>query len=327
MLTAIKNILPGTVTSVVVGLVALFLSQYYAAPSMLFALLLGIAMSFLYQQEKCIAGIEFTACHILRIGVALLGFRIALSDLVTMGWKTTFLLIIVITSTIFLGVFLARLLGLQKRFGMLTGGAVGICGASAAMAISAVLPEGRDKDRDTSLTIIGVTSLSTIAMLAYPIAAKMLGLDESQTGVFLGATIHDVAQVVGAGYSVSEQTGDLAILTKLIRVAFLMPVVVCILLLVKLKFTGPTTASTPGFPGFLIAFVVFMLVNSTVNIPKQISAIATDISQFSLVIAIAAIGMKSNISQITQVGIKPIILIVVETLWIAVLVLACIWFV
>ena len=70
-----------------------------------------------------------------------------------------------------------------------------------------------------------------------------------------------------------------------------------------------------------------MLVNSTVNIPKQISAIATDISQFSLVIAIAAIGMKSNISQITQVGIKPIILIVVETLWIAVLVLACIWFV
>jgi uncharacterized integral membrane protein (TIGR00698 family) len=327
VLTAIKNILPGTVTSVVVGLVALFLSQYYAAPSMLFALLLGIAMSFLYQQEKCIAGIEFTACHTLRIGVALLGFRIALSDLVTMGWKTTFFLIIAITSTIFLGVFLARLLGLQKRFGMLTGGAVGICGASAALAISAVLPEDRDKDRDTSLTIIGVTSLSTIAMLAYPIAAKMLGLDESQTGVFLGATIHDVAQVVGAGYSVSEQTGDLAILTKLIRVAFLMPVVVCILLLVKLKFTGPTTASAPGFPGFLIAFVVFMLVNSTINIPEQISAIATDISQFCLVIAIAAIGMKSNISQITQVGIKPIILIVVETLWIAVLVLACIWFV
>ena len=324
MLASIKTLLPGLVASVLVGLAALFLSQHYAAPAMLFALLLGIALSFVYQKKPCTEGIEFTACHVLRVGVALLGFRIALNDLVSMGWKTTVLLVVAITSTILIGIILARILGLQKRFGVLTGGSVGICGASAAMAISAVLPEGRDKDRDTLLTIIGVTTLSTIAMVIYPIFAGMLGLDDTQTSVFLGATIHDVAQVVGAGYSVSEEAGDLATLTKLVRVAFLMPVVVCILLVIRLKFTPAKEAKTPGVPGFLIAFVCFMLLNSAVDIPTQITSYVTDISRFALVVAIAAIGMKSNLAQITEVGFKPVVILVAESIWIAVLVLACI---
>ncbi|GAB2706894.1 hypothetical protein GCM10027170_40240 [Aliiglaciecola aliphaticivorans] len=86
------------------------------------------------------------------------------------------------------------------------------------------------------MTIIGVTALSTLSMILYPIFASQLNLDQTQTGIFLGATIHDVAQVVGAGYSVSDQSGDLVTLTKLVRVAFLMPVVISVLLVLKLKF-------------------------------------------------------------------------------------------
>ncbi|WP_158968032.1 YeiH family protein [Paraglaciecola sp. L3A3] len=313
--------LPGIIVSIIVGLAALFLSEHYGAPAMLFALLLGIAMSFLYEGTNCKQGVEFTASHILRIGVALLGLRVAFGDLLVLGWKTGLLLVVAIVSTIGVGMLLAKAFGLQKRFGVLTGGAVGICGASAAMAISAVLPNDKNKDRDTLLTIIGVTAFSTIAMVLYPIVARLFNLDDVSTSIFLGGTIHDVAQVVGAGYSVSEPAGDLATLTKLVRVAFLMPVVLCILLVFKLNIDQGMKAGGPKIPAFLVGFVLLMTINSFVSVPEFITSGAEDISRFALVISIAAIGMKSNLSQILTVGIRPIILLLLETLWIAGLIL------
>ncbi|XOV78522.1 MAG: YeiH family protein [Aestuariibacter sp.] len=329
-LTALKQkyreLWPGIFVSIITGLAALFLSEHYGAPAMLFALLLGIALSFLYQDTKCKAGIEFTACHVLRIGVALLGLRIAFDDLVSLGWQTALFLIVAVTTTIIFGIFLARILGLDKRFGALTGGSVGICGASAAMAISAVLPNNQHRERDTLLTIIGVTSLSTIAMVAYPILAGYLELTETETSVFLGGTIHDVAQVVGAGYSVSDQTGDLSVLTKLVRVSFLMPVVLCFLLVLKLNTDKQTEqGKAPGLPGFLIAFIALMVLNSFINVPEIVTTSATEVSRFALVVAITAIGMKSNLAQLTQVGLKPILLMVAETVWIAIFILLCLF--
>jgi uncharacterized integral membrane protein (TIGR00698 family) len=317
----IKTKLPGVFISIIAGLAALFLSEHYGAPAMLFALLLGIAMSFLYEGTKCKEGIEFAACHLLRVGVGLLGLRIAFADLSSLGWKTALLLVVAIVSTIGIGIVFAKALGLQKRFGVLTGGAVGICGASAAMAIAAVLPDSKDKDRDTLLTIVGVTAMSTVAMVMYPILAGILNLSINDTSIFLGGTIHDVAQVVGAGYSVSEQTGDLATLTKLVRVAFLMPVVVCVLLVLKVNFDKTSEAQPPGIPGFLIAFVVLMTVNSLVDLPEVVTQSGTEISRFALVISIAAIGMKSNLKQLLEVGLKPILLLLIETIWIAALIL------
>ena len=158
-------------------------------------------------------------------------------------------------------------------------------------------------------------------MVLYPIVAQLLNLSPTHTSIFLGGTIHDVAQVVGAGYSVSEETGDLATLTKLVRVAFLMPVVVCILLVLRMNLDKTSDAKPPGIPAFLIAFVVLMTINSLVDLPENVTQGATDISRFALVISIAAIGMKSNLGQLLQVGLKPILLLVLETLWIAGLIL------
>ena len=318
----IRSVLPGIWISVIVGLAALFLSEHYGAPAMLFALLLGIALSFVYEETSCKAGIEFTACHILRIGVALLGLRIALSDLTVLGWQTAVLLLLAILSTLLVGSILAKWMGLPARFGVLTGGAVGICGASAAMAISAVLPKNAETERDTLLTIIGVTSLSTIAMVIYPMIAGFLELDATATSIFLGGTIHDVAQVVGAGYSVSDQTGDLATLTKLVRVAFLMPVVIAIILVFRAQIKRQSASSkihdaSFAVPGFLIAFVVLVIVNSSVDLPTSITQAASEFSRFALVVAIGAIGMKSNLRQLLTVGAKPILILVGETVWIA----------
>ena len=326
-----KTLLPGCFVAIITGLAALFLSEHYGAPAMLFALLLGIALSFLYEGTQCKAGIEFTASHILRVGIALLGLRIAFGDLVSLGWQTAIMLVIATVSTILLGMLAAKVLGLRKRFGLLTGGAVGICGASAAMAICAVLPQSKENERDTLLTIIGVTAFSTLAMVIYPFIAGLLNLDQTSTSIFLGGTIHDVAQVVGAGYSVSEQTGDLATLTKLVRVAFLLPVILCILLVIKLKLQNTKASlepqvTSPGLPLFLVAFVILMSVNSVFIIPADITQSANTLSRFALIIAITAIGMKSNLKQLLNVGFKPFILLAIETLWIAGFILLCLYF-
>ena len=318
-----REIFPGAFVAIITGLAALFLSQHYGAPAMLFALLLGIAMSFLYDDPKCKYGIEFTATQVLRLGVALLGLRIAFNDVASLGWQTALLLVFAIGSTVLFGIALSKALGFSKRFGALTGGSVAICGASAAMAISAVLPKNKFAETNTLLTVIGVTSLSTICMVAYPILASYLGLTEYETSIFLGGTIHDVAQVVGAGYSVSEETGDLSTLTKLVRVAFLMPVVLCFLLVLKAnEHIDKEDGEAPGLPTFLVAFVILMCLNSLADLPRVITTTATEFSRFALVVAIAAIGMKSNLKQLTTVGVRPIILMVAETLWIALIILA-----
>ncbi|MFT5814018.1 MAG: putative integral membrane protein (TIGR00698 family) [Psychroserpens sp.] len=318
--------LPGISIAIITGLAALFLSEHYGAPAMLFALLLGIAMSFLYEESPCKEGIEFTSSFVLRVGVALLGLRLAFTDLISLGWETIAILAAAIGTTILFGIFLAKKLGLSKSFGTLTGGSVAICGASAAMAITAVLPDHKNKERDTLLTVIGVTSLSTIAMVVYPLIATYLGLDETQSGLFLGGTIHDVAQVVGAGYSISESTGDISTLVKLVRVSMLMPVVLIMLIVIK-RFNDAdnSKAKAASVPNFLIAFIILMIINSCFDIPQSITEPAISFSRFALITAIAAIGMKSNFAKLSCVGFKPILLMLVETIWIAIFILVAIF--
>mgnify|MGYP000185705484 FL=1 len=320
-----KNIWPGLGIATITGMAALFLSEHYNAPAMLFALLLGMAVSFLYQNDTpCACGIDFTASTLLRAGVVLLGLRIALGDLAVLGWQTALMLAGAIFTTIVLGVGLAKLLGLQKRFGALTGGSVAICGASAALAISTILPKGENHERDTLLTVIGVTAMSTIAMVLYPIIAGQIGMTDTEAGIFLGGTIHDVAQVVGAGYSVSESAGDMATLTKLVRVAMLMPVVLIMMLVIKRFYKTNTQAEggeVPKMPLFLIGFIALMLLNSFITLPEFVIEAGTQVSRFFLVVSITAIGMKSNLGKLAEVGVLPIVMIVVETLWIALLIL------
>ena len=174
---------------------------------MLFALLLGMAFHFLAEEGRCVTGIEFFAKTLLRFGVALLGLRITVEQVLGLGADTVALLAgggggVVLT--ILFGIGASKIFGRHVRFGTLTGGAVAICGASAALAIAAILPKSELGERDTIFTVIAVTTFSTAAMVIYPLVAVLLGLDERLSGIFIGGTVHDVAQVIGAGYSISE---------------------------------------------------------------------------------------------------------------------------
>lgn len=316
-----KALVPGVLLSGVVAIAAMFLSEHYGAPVMLFALLLGMALSFLSQETRCVAGLEFSARQVLRWGVALLGLRITAGQVMALGWPPVVMVVIAVVCTILVGIVLARGFGFDTFFGLLTGGAVAICGASAALAISAALPAQPGKERATLFTVIGVSALSTLAMVFYPILSNALGFDTRMAGFFIGGTIHDVAQVVGAGYSLSQETGDLATLIKLMRVAMLLPVIAVASWLGQREFSraGAVAASSrpPLLPWFAIGFVVLVGINSTGWMPLALINAGKNTSQWCLVVAMAAIGMKTPLLDLIKLGWKPIALMLAETAFLA----------
>jgi uncharacterized integral membrane protein (TIGR00698 family) len=316
----LKRLVPGLTASVTVAIAATFLSEHYRAPVMLFALLLGMALHFLSQEGPCVEGVEFASKRVLRVGVALLGAQITFAQIAGLGATPVIAVMVAVVLTIGCGALLARALGLQLPFGVLTGGAVAICGASAALAISAILPKTETSERDTVFTVIGVTALSTVAMIAYPIVAAALKLDQTASGIFIGGTIHDVAQVVGAGFAISEDTGHIATFTKLLRVAMLLPIVLALSLLFA---RGDAGSGRPPLqlPGFLVGFAALMALSSAGLIPEAVQSVLKEVSRWSLVTAIAALGMKTSLKAMTVIGLRPILLIVAETLFLAAIVL------
>ena len=317
-----KELLPGFIVSAVVAAAACFLSEHYGAPVMLFALLLGMGLNFLSADGKCKAGIEFTARTVLRIGIALLGMRITLGQITALGWQPIVLVITLVVVTISASVIAAKLLGFKKLFGMLTGGSTAICGASAALALSAAFPNHPQKEKATLFTVIGVSALSTLAMIVYPMIAKWLDLSPIEAGVFLGATIHDVAQVVGAGYSMSTETGDTATVVKLMRVAMLLPVIVCAAMITRMQGNDAGGTRPPLLPWFAVGFLLLACINSTGWVPVVVQGGLNDLSRWCLVIAISALGMKTQLKELAAVGMKPILLMIGESVFLVLLVLA-----
>jgi uncharacterized integral membrane protein (TIGR00698 family) len=317
---ALTPLLPGVAVAGVIAMASTFLSEHYGGPLMLFALLIGMAFHFLSQEGRCAHGIEFAARTVLRLGVALLGFRISVDELAALGWRAPLITCGAVAATIVLGMAAARAFRQTAQFGILTGGAVAICGASAALAIASVLPKHPNAERDTIFAVIGVTTLSTAAMVVYPPLMGILGLGDADLGFLLGATIHDVAQVVGAGYSVSTTAGDVATISKLMRVALLVPVVAAL----ALAYRSPGGEGARGLllPWFLVAFVVFAAANSAGVVPKTAANYLNHASRWCLVIAIAALGMKTSLAALGRLGWRPVALMMAETVFLAALVIA-----
>ncbi len=315
-----RELMPGFIVSAVVAAAACFLSEHYGAPVMLFALLLGMGLNFLADDTKCKAGIEFTARTVLRVGIALLGMRITLSQITALGWQPIALVLTLVAVTITVSIVVAKMLGFERSFGMLTGGATAICGASAALALSAALPNHPQKEKATLFTVIGVSALSTLAMIVYPMIANWLELSPQLAGVFLGATIHDVAQVVGAGYSMSTETGDTATVVKLMRVAMLLPVIICAAMFTRMQGAETGGERPPLLPWFAVGFLILACINSTGWVPTVVQGGVNEMSRWALIIAISALGMKTRIKELASVGIKPILFMVSETIFLVVLV-------
>lgn len=285
---------------------------------MLMALLLGIVFNFMGEEGHTVEGVAFASSTVLRVGVALLGARISVDLLIGLGVAQIALVVCGVAATILFGLAVARLLGHGWRFALLSAGSVAICGASAAMAINSILPRDDRSDERLIFTVLSVTVLSTIAMIVYPVIVAQLQLGTEAGGLFLGATIHDVAQVVGAGYSLSEPTGDLATLVKLVRVSLLGPVVLAAAVIIRSRSVGASADERPPLvPKFVAAFLCLATINSMGFIPEAAASHAAAVSRWALLVAIAGVGMKISLRRVVEVGWRSIALLFVETLFLA----------
>ena len=160
-------------------------------------------------------------------------------------------------------------------------------------------------------------------MVLYPALLAHLHLDPLQTGRFLGGSIHDVAQVVAAGYASSLQAGDSATIVKLMRVAMLLPVVLIVTLIASRRIDKhePIQKKVPLLPGFLIGFIVLAALNGFSLVAKPVAAVLTETSKWLLVISVAALGMKTSLRELMAVGTTAVALIAAETVFLALLVL------
>ena len=329
----ILALLPGVGLSSVIAIAATSVSTLHGGPQLLYALLFGVAFHYLSHEPRTKPGIEFCSRAVLRLGVGLLGARITAAQIAGLGWETALTVIAAIVTTMLCGLAIGKRLGMTRAQRVLSGGAVAICGASAALAISAVLPREKEGDRFTLMVVVTVTVMSTLAMIVYPLIARVLHLPPELAGLFLGGTIHDVAQVVGAGYILNHETGDIATIVKLFRVSMLTVVVIIVSAAFKKSREARELAdATPGrtpakqamVPWFLWLFVGMVALNSLGTLSTAMQAGFNDVSRACLVAAIAALGMKTSFAQLARAGWRPLALIVIETVWIAGFVLAVI---
>ena len=331
-LAAIRGLLPGLALSALVAIAAVAAAPLVAAaapiPAMVIALVIGIALNPLARRPSFQPGIIFCLKTLLRWAVALLGLRIALGEIAALGLATAALVVASMALTIASGFLLARAFGQRAAYGALAGAGTAVCGASATLATSMVVPDYKGKEADVAFVVVAVNALSTLAMLLYPPICSWLGFDAQQTGTMLGATIHDVAQVVGSGYAVSEPVGNTAVIVKLFRVFLLFPVV----LVIGWSFARHSVASDAAkipFPVFALVFVALCIVNSvassfaaTAPAFAQIKAPLIEASTWGLLVAISALGLGTSLPAIAALGWRHIATVTGTTVVILVVVTA-----
>lgn len=308
---------PGTLLCGLIAVTANTMAHLHNGPPLLYALLFGLSFNFLSEDPKTRLGIDFCGRTLLRIGVALLGARITVMEITSLGWDTVGIIVAAVITTIGVGAVLAMSLRMTVSQGVLSGGATAICGASAALAISAVLPRSREQERFTLIVVVTVSSLSTVAMVLHPILAHTLELTSHQAALMIGGTIHDVAQVIGAGYSVGPDVGDQATVVKLLRVSLLAVVVLAVswLPFVRRERNSGTGSRPSLLPLFLIGFFVLVGVNSLGFIPNHWTPTLNDASRMAFTIAIAALGIRSSWQALMKAGWRAFALLLLETAW------------
>jgi uncharacterized integral membrane protein (TIGR00698 family) len=331
-LATARRMSPGLLLSALVAIAAVTAAPLVAGlapiPAMVIALLVGIALNPLARRPLFQPGIVFCLKTLLRWAVALLGLRIALGEIAALGLSTAVLVIVSMAVTLAAGFLLARAFALERAYGALAGAGTAVCGASATLATSIVLPEYKGKETDVAFVVVAVNALSTLAMVLYPLICVWLGFDPQTTGVMLGATIHDVAQVVGAGYAVSEPTGNTAVIVKLFRVFLMLPLVLVVGWLFARR-TVTTAAARIPIPVFALVFVGLCVLNSiaaafpaVTPVFARIKAPLIEASTWGLLIAISALGLGTSVSAIAALGWRHVATVIGTTLVILVVVTA-----
>ncbi|MBL0770068.1 putative sulfate exporter family transporter [Sphingopyxis sp. DHUNG17] len=315
------------VCTVIAGLSMLMALSVPALPAVLTALVAGTMFAHRNDVSYLTPGADFTIRTILRIGIALIGVRFSVEQISELGISAVAIAAGGVGLMLSAGTLVAMAFGLPRSRSLLSAGAVGICGASAALAISTVLPHREAQERQTATTVALVTVLSTAAMLLYPLVGSVLSFGPLQAGIFFGSAIHDVTQVAGAGAMISNDAATAAIATKLVRVACLAPVVAAIAMVGARYATSSYRGATPPpVPFFLVGFGLVAAAANLGLLSDTLRHFLSETATFCLVAATAALGIKTSPRRILADGWRPLAAMLAQTLLLAAYAIGCILF-
>jgi len=307
--------LGGIIFTSILALISMFLSGLPIIKNtvnfspLIIAILIGVAIGNIFKMPDILKpGITFSLKRILRLAIILLGFRLTFQNVIDVGLEGLIVDSFMLISTFILGVWVSkRFFGLDDKMSYLIASGSSICGASAVLATAPIV---KSELHHAAMAVATVTIFGTISMFLYPVVYKaglLLDFDDIRYGIFTGATVHEVAQVVAASFAISEMAGNTATIVKLTRVMMLAP------LLLVLSFYFAMKHSTHGvnlreipIPWFVFGFIAVVGLNSLNIIPKDVVNILNTIDTFLLTVAMVAMGLETNINKMKGVGMKPI---------------------
>ncbi|HWM83620.1 MAG TPA: putative sulfate exporter family transporter [Pseudolabrys sp.] len=313
------RLVPGLVQALLVAAAAFALQHipglHFLSP-LIIAAVLGIAWRCIVGvSEAGQAGVAFAAKALLRLAIILLGLQISIGQIVGMGWVGFIVAGFALVSTFCFTLWFGRLIGADPALVELIAAGTSVCGASAIVATNTVT---RADDADVAYALGCITLFGTLAVIVYPVLMVILNLAPAEYGLWVGASIHEVAQVVAAGFQGGHEAGDAATIVKLIRVLMLAP------LLLALGWFRPgvdaaaSASRRVGVPGFVLGFIAMVILNSLVPLPPVMSQGAALLTLGLLTVSLAAIGLMTSFAHVLRRGMKPLAVAAAATLFIAI---------
>lgn len=307
-----KNQLSGLILCSLIALVAMTLAPFLPLNALMVALLLGMALSALWQVPTTWRpGVIFSMKKVLRLAIILLGLRLSVAEVQQLGWSSVGLILLCVISTFGVTLLLGRWLKLSTPGSVLMASGISICGASAILAADAIVEA---EESETVYAVATITLLGTVAMLSYPLLQNLLHLSELHYGLWVGSSVHEVAQVVAAGFAQGETTGELATITKLTRVLLLVPIMFALALYQRQKTRHQQSLQVP-IPWFVFGFLGVMLIHPF--LPTVLTQPLGLLGQFTLTLSMAALGLETRLDKLRAAGLRPLYLGVLSSLWIS----------
>ncbi|RDI75871.1 putative membrane protein [Gaiella occulta] len=305
---SVPKVFPGIM--LVAGLSAAAYTLMLLVPttsSLIWALLLGaVTVNLIGPRPRLHPGIAFAAKPLLRLGVALLGIRMSVSLFLSIGWRGLLIVPVSLAATLLLTVALGKRLGLPPALALLIGTGSSICGASAIAAMESVSDA---KEEETAFAVATVTLFGSAAMLGLPLVGEnLLGLSPSVYGVWAGASVHEVAQVVGATAGVSAVALKVGTVVKLARVTLLAPSVAVVGSLRNRQAASTGAGRALPVPTFVLAFLGLVALRSTGWVPDVVVRGTTTLDTLLLTAALAGLGLGVDVRRLRRLGLRPIVL-------------------
>jgi len=277
------------------------------------AILLGMGyghFSLRIEDEKDHQFSHFCKQKLLRAGIIFFGFGLSFQQIIAVGWQAVFIDLIVIVTIFSVGTFVGiKVFKLHRDVAILTAAGSAICGAAAILATESVL---KPKQEHITVAIATVVLFGTLAMFSYPLIYQWVAMNDQSFGIYIGSTAHEVAQAVAAGQSINVETMQTAVVVKLIRVMMLAPFII-MLSVVLTRMTNRNKRAKKqknsiAMPWFVLGFMATAMINSVVILPEILKVSFSFVSQFSLAMAMAALGAHTRWVTIQAAGPKPLLL-------------------